>query len=92
MTAHATVAVSEGSLRVLLANCYPEAGPLLIDLTLNDRPLDTLRCAHREEAIVAVTEGLLRLQASTLYTTKVNGAVVDVGAWLQIWCGDNRLV
>ena len=92
MASRARLPVPEGSLRVLLANCYPEGGPVQVDLTLNERPIGSLRASHREEAVFDVTEGMLQLHAPILFSTIVNGGVLDVGGWLQIWCGDNRLV
>ena len=92
MARRAWAAVPAGTLQVLLVNCYPGLGDARISLYLDETPLGQLDTATMVDAYYETAGGMLVAVAESIFELEDTGAPADVGAWLQLTCGDSPLL
>lgn len=84
MAPEAWLEIPQGSLRVSLVNCYPEAGRAHCTISLNGALLGTLESPGHDQFFSDDVSGTLHFQAASLFPPQLTGEPVDIAAWLYI--------
>lgn len=84
MSARACYAHKGGRLRLTQMNCYPELGPLEIQVTLDGDAVATLNTTGWEEMILDLPSGTLEFVAGHIFEAEETGELVDFGGWAGV--------
>lgn len=77
-----------GALRVDIANCYPECGPVVLRLMYDSESLARFDVAMAETGQVQAPEGTIEIETESAFYAEDTGEAADYGGWLSLTPAD----